>query len=77
MQKAQVPDIASRIAQARKAAGLTQQALADATGFSLRAVQTWEGGTRVPRMDALAALADALGRSVSFFFEASPGEVAA
>lgn len=74
MQKAQVPNVAARIAEARKAAGLTQQELADRTGFSLRAVQTWEGGTRVPRMDALGALGEALEQAVSFFFE---GEVAA
>lgn len=58
-----------RIAEARKEAGLTQLGLAQAIGSKGRAVQSWELGVRHPRLQALEALAKALDRDVSWFFE--------
>jgi transcriptional regulator with XRE-family HTH domain len=45
----------------REAASLTQEALAERTGLSLRTLQGWEQGRRVPRVKALPPLAKALG----------------
>lgn len=42
-------------------AGMTQQQLADATGISLRRIQSYEQGDRSPRADALQQLADYFG----------------
>ena len=36
----------NEIKQARQSAGLTQQALADLLGVSIKTVQSWEGGWR-------------------------------
>lgn len=68
--------IGPRIAEARRAAGLSQSQLATATGNSTSAVQAWELGTRHPRMAGLSALAVALERDVAWFYEA-PDSVAA
>ena len=48
----------------RRGADLSQAALAERSGLSLRNVQNWEQGHRVPRAPALLALAKALGVSV-------------
>src|SRR4051794_25730306 len=50
------PAIGARIAEARRAAGLTQRELAKAVGVSERAVQAWEEGTtsafrRLPELE--------------------------
>jgi transcriptional regulator with XRE-family HTH domain len=42
-------------------AGLTQTALADKAGVSLRSVQNWEQDHRAPRVQTLLALAKVLG----------------
>lgn len=44
----------------RQQAGLTQIALAQKAGLSLRSVQNWEQGHRNPRLDTLLALTKAL-----------------
>lgn len=45
----------SELRQTRKAKGLTQQALADYLGFTVRAVKFWEAGERpIPKWLALA-----------------------
>ena len=49
-----------KLAAARKAAGLSQQALADATGVSKAMISMMEGGFRTPRIDLLVRLAAAL-----------------
>jgi transcriptional regulator with XRE-family HTH domain len=84
MTNAQVPNLAARLVEARQAKGLTQKQVADLCGVTLRGYQGWEYGDRMPRGDALPALADALGRPVAWFFEvpgkpssAGSGEVAA
>jgi transcriptional regulator with XRE-family HTH domain len=48
----------------RQQAGLTQTALAEKAVLSLRSVQNWEQGHRIPRVDTLLALAKALQVSV-------------
>lgn len=48
----------------RRRAGLTQMALAQKARLSLRSVQNWEQGHRIPRVGTLLALAKALGLSV-------------
>jgi transcriptional regulator with XRE-family HTH domain len=45
----------------REGANLTQEALAERAGLSLRTLQQWEQGRRVPRVNALPRLARALG----------------
>lgn len=41
-------DFAEKLKTARKAAGLTQQSMADRTLIPFRTIQQWEGGQRVP-----------------------------
>ena len=45
-----------RIAAARKAAGLTQEALGEKLGVSRQAVSKWESGQAVPDLDTVAKL---------------------
>jgi transcriptional regulator with XRE-family HTH domain len=52
-----------RLRAARQAANLTQGALAAAAGAHIKEVREWESGRRVPQVDAVAALARALGIS--------------
>lgn len=59
--------VGQRIGTARKAVGLSQDGLADRVGVSVRTVSRWETGTRYPRSDDLRAIADALGKPVSYF----------
>src|SRR5271166_4759437 len=47
----------------RESAGLSQSALAEKAGLSIRSIQNWEQGHRVPWATALPALAKALGIS--------------
>lgn len=64
--------IGHRIVLARGEAGLTQVALAKLAGTVPRTVQAWERDERHPRPDALARLAQALGRPVAWFYEDTP-----
>jgi transcriptional regulator with XRE-family HTH domain len=48
----------------RKKAGLTQAQLAQRSGLPLRSLQNWEAGHRMPRAEALLALARAVGATV-------------
>ena len=52
--------IGSRIAQKRKALGLTQEALASMLGISSQAVSKWENAISAPDIGLLPALAKAL-----------------
>ena len=60
--------IGPRIAEARKAAGLTQVQLAERTDSTQRAVQSWEVGVRHPRFANLLRVATALDRDVAWFY---------
>lgn len=55
---------------ARRAAGMTQEELADKAGISQGAISRYEKGTRDPDPDALVALAAALGVTEHFLSEA-------
>lgn len=65
-------NLARRIAEARRDAGLTQADLAATMGVSEKAVQTWEQGTFTPRPKRLHALAAALGKPVEWFVSDAP-----
>ena len=49
-----------RLRALRKKSGLTQEQLADSTGFSLMTIRRWEWGERQPRIDDIKVLAIAL-----------------
>ena len=57
--------IGKRIRDARKAAGLTQEELAERMGTSSVAVAQWETGRRNPKMGTVSKLAAALGVDVA------------
>lgn len=58
-----------RIKATRKAAGFSQQHLADLVGVSYRTISRCELGLHIPRSDLLGRLACALGADVGSFFE--------
>jgi transcriptional regulator with XRE-family HTH domain len=58
--------VGTRLREARKAAGLSQQQLADVIGTHVMVVSAWERNTRAPNGDSLDALAGALGVSVDY-----------
>ena len=53
-----------RLKTLRKKAGLTQEELADRSGFSIATIRRWEWGERIPRVDDIKKIARALGVSV-------------
>ncbi|MEJ2352677.1 MAG: XRE family transcriptional regulator [Anaerolineales bacterium] len=59
--------IGERIEMARRAAGLSQRALAEAAGLSAMAISKYERGLIVPSSDALIRLARALDVRVEYF----------
>lgn len=66
--------IADRLREARRAKGMTQAELAEASGISLRAISDLEAGKRIPRPSNLKALAEVLGHHPEAFYrEAGPG----
>lgn len=66
-----MPLISDRLAEARKALGLSQQALAERTGISARSQRNYESGERSPDADYLAALA-AAGADVLYILTGEP-----
>lgn len=65
----------SRLIEARTAAGLTKAALADQSGISLSAIQSYETGRRTPQADQLGALARVLGVSADYLLGSHTIEV--
>lgn len=61
-----------KLRELRKAKGLTQQQLADATGLSQNAISHWEADDREPGWSAVQALAVALGVDCTSFTEGKP-----
>ncbi|MFF4060623.1 helix-turn-helix domain-containing protein [Streptomyces sp. NPDC001668] len=61
--------VGARIRAARHHAGLTQLQLGNRVGRDHRTIQRWEYGQRVPSLDDLLLLADALGVQPQKFFE--------
>ncbi len=72
--------LGDRIKRRRRAAGLTQDRLAELVGVSRQAVAKWEGGLSLPSAENLFKLAKALGCSVDLLeqlpAEAAPPEAA-
>lgn len=58
--------MSTRIKDARKAAGLTQEQLADATGMTQKSVSQWETGSRKPNMDTLRVIATTCNTTVDY-----------
>jgi transcriptional regulator with XRE-family HTH domain len=63
-------DAGRRLAEFREARGLTQQALADELGVSMRYVQSVEGGGENLTLRSLAGYASVLGASIPEIFQA-------
>jgi transcriptional regulator with XRE-family HTH domain len=59
-------DFPSRVVEARKKRGLTQQALADEVGVHVSQERRYEAGTSAPTLDILANLAVVLGVSLDW-----------
>jgi transcriptional regulator with XRE-family HTH domain len=63
--------VGANVRRLRIERGLTQTALAKATGLKVRYVQILETGTGNPTVKVLLAIADALGAAPADFFEAA------
>lgn len=61
--------VGRRIAEARRAVGLSQSQLARAVDGATRTVQTWEAGQRIPRTTTFSKIALVTGKPVSWFYE--------
>lgn len=59
--------LAEKIYQARRKAGLSQEALADVLGVTRQAVSKWERGKSVPDTENIRALAAALAVTADYF----------
>ena len=59
--------LAERVYQARKKAGLSQEALADALGVTRQAVSKWETGKSVPDTENIRRMARVLAVSADYF----------
>jgi transcriptional regulator with XRE-family HTH domain len=53
--------IGAKIAKRRKLEGITQLQLADITGLSIRTIQSYECGARIPSLEVVLILCRALG----------------
>jgi Zn-dependent peptidase ImmA (M78 family)/transcriptional regulator with XRE-family HTH domain len=62
----------ARLTQARRLAGMTKKAVADALGVSPVAVGQWEAGTHPPRPDHVGGLSDSLTVPAAFFAAGRP-----
>jgi transcriptional regulator with XRE-family HTH domain len=62
-----MPTFAIRLKELREKAGLTQAALAQATGLSLGVIRDYEQGRKEPALRSAFKLAEALGVSVEEF----------
>jgi transcriptional regulator with XRE-family HTH domain len=70
---------AEKLKQLREKAGLTQSALASATGLGLGTIRDYEQGKKEPTLRSAARLAAALGATVEEFvgtLDAEPGQSA-
>lgn len=61
--------LAEKIQTARTEAGLTPLELASRVGVTRRAVSFWENGEREPSVRLLVKIAEATGRTISWFVE--------
>jgi transcriptional regulator with XRE-family HTH domain len=67
------PELGRRLASLRHKCGLTQQALADASGLTVEAISRIERATREPRISTLVRIASGLGVSLSHMFDLEDG----
>lgn len=58
--------VGQRIKAARKAAGLTQQQLAEKSGLKYQNITKWERGERNPKIETLLKISEACGCSVMY-----------
>ena len=56
----------NRIGEAREAAGLTQQQLADYVNASVVSIFNWESGRQEPKASVLAAMSAVTGKSIEY-----------
>lgn len=63
----------TKIALAEK--GETQASIARKMGVTRAQINLWLRGNRIPKMDSLQKLADALGKPVNYFFENSGNNI--
>ena len=61
-----MPSIADQLTAARKAAGMTQEQLADAVHVARSTVSSWERGRTQPDLDTLLWGTDANGEQLTF-----------
>ncbi|MEA5143837.1 MAG: helix-turn-helix transcriptional regulator [Oscillibacter sp.] len=62
-------EVKMRITDLRKAAGLTQTALAERLCLNQSSVAAWESGSALPKTGILPELADVLGVTIADLFE--------
>ena len=62
-------ELGERIAQLRKAQGMTQGRFAELLGVSFQAVSNWERGETAPELERMTAIAKALNTTVSSLLE--------
>lgn len=62
------PERGRRVAQARKRAGLSQQALAEQVGAGRQSIARIEAGTQIPSVEIALAIAAAVGEPVEALF---------
>ncbi len=62
-------NINENIKKARRAAGITQQELADMLGVYQKDISRWEHGTRTPNLEAFAGICKALKISADILLE--------
>lgn len=61
--------LGSRIRQARRAVELSQSQLAEIVGAHVTSVSDWERGVNRPRIETLAAIAEATDKTLDWFVE--------
>ena len=64
-----VHNVSGRIRAARKSAGFTQEALAEAVGVSRTAVAKWENGECLPDIENLITLTEVLSVSADYLLD--------
>lgn len=65
-----------QIREARLTAGLSQAALAESVGTTIRSITNWETGVWHPRVNTLARIAQVTERPIAWFY-ADPEKAAA
>lgn len=58
----------------RKKRGMTQAELSDLTGIPIRQITRYENGHRIPTLEALDLIAEALGELIERLYQVVPGD---